>query len=188
MREMRKYRDYLIEELSDPEEAIAHLQIALEEYQKDGDTFVFLRALQSVIEAQGGNNELAPHVYLLRGFVYQLQKEYDCAIEDFTKAIELNPNYADAYYNRGLAYQSKGEVDRTIEDFTKAIELNPNYADAYYNRGLAYYDKGEHGRVIEDFTKVIELKPDDAIVYNNRGVAYSKKGEYDSALADFTRR
>ena len=60
MREMINYRDYLIKELSDPEEAIVYLEVSIEEYQKDGDTVAFLLALQSIAEAQAGNNELLP--------------------------------------------------------------------------------------------------------------------------------
>ena len=51
---MRKYRDYLIEELADREKAISYLQTALEEYQTDGDMPALLLALRSVVEAQGG--------------------------------------------------------------------------------------------------------------------------------------
>ena len=53
-RKMRKYRDYLIEELADREKAISYLQTALEEYQIDGDMPALLLALRSVVEAQGG--------------------------------------------------------------------------------------------------------------------------------------
>ena len=59
MRKMRNYHDYLMEELSDREEAIAYLEVVLEEYQKDGDTFGFLIGLRNVFEAQGGPNEFA---------------------------------------------------------------------------------------------------------------------------------
>ena len=69
MREMINYRDYLIEELSDPEEALVYLEVSQEEYQKDGDTVAFLIALQSIAEAQTGNNELLSQVYLLSGEV-----------------------------------------------------------------------------------------------------------------------
>ena len=58
MREMRNYRDYLIGILADHEEAVAYLEVSQEEYQKDGDTVAFLLALQSIAEAQVGNNEL----------------------------------------------------------------------------------------------------------------------------------
>ena len=144
MREMVKYRDYLIGILSDPEEATVYLEVSQEEYQKDGDTVAFLIALQSIAEAQVGNNELLSQVYLLGGEVHRSRGEYDWAIEDYDTVIELtnavikmNPNNVEAYIYRGLAYHHKGEYDHTIADFTKAIELKPNYAGTYYDRGVA---------------------------------------------------
>ena len=128
MRQMRKYRDYLIGILADTEEAIAYLQTSLEEYQKDGDTVAFLIALQSIAEAQAGNNELTAQVYLLSGGVHRSRREYDWAIEDYDTVIEMNPDNVEAYIHRGLAYHHKGEYDRAIRDFTKAIELKPNCA------------------------------------------------------------
>ena len=77
MRKMRKYRDYLIEELSDPEEAIVYLEVSIEEYQKDGDTVAFLIALQSIAEAQAGQNDLTSQVYLLNGGLIFSRREYD---------------------------------------------------------------------------------------------------------------
>lgn len=58
MREMKTYREYLIEVFTDREEAIAHLEVALEDYQTYGDRDVFLSLLQTVVEAQGGVSEL----------------------------------------------------------------------------------------------------------------------------------
>lgn len=71
MRKMRKYRDYLIETLQDPEEATAYLQVALEEYQADHDTAALLIALRSVAEAQGGLSELARRTRLNRQNLYR---------------------------------------------------------------------------------------------------------------------
>lgn len=60
MREMIKYRDYLIGILADPEEAIAYLQTSQQEYQKDGDAVAFLLVLQSIAEAQGEQKDSTP--------------------------------------------------------------------------------------------------------------------------------
>ena len=120
MREMIKYRDYLIGILSDPEEATVYLEVSIEEYQKDGDTVAFLLALQSIAEAQIGNNELLSQVYLLSGEVHRSRGEYDWAIEDYDAVIEMSPDNVEAYIYRGLAYHHKGKYDRAIEDFTKA--------------------------------------------------------------------
>ena len=59
MRKMRKYHDYLMEELSDRERAISYLQTALEEYRIDGDSVALHRALSQAVEAQGGVQEFA---------------------------------------------------------------------------------------------------------------------------------
>ena len=55
-----------------------------------------------------------------------VKNKLDRAIEDYTKAIELNPNYTDAYYNRSLVYNYKGDLDRALNDLNRAIQLNPN--------------------------------------------------------------
>ena len=123
MREMIKYHDYLIGILADYEEAVAYLETSQEEYQKDGDTVAFLLALQSIAEAQVGNNELLSQVYLLSGEVHRSRGEYDWATEDYDTVIKLtntvietDPNNAEAYIRRGRAYRYKGEYDRTIEE------------------------------------------------------------------------
>ena len=123
--------------------------------------------------------------YESRGIAYFGKDEYDNAIRDYNKAVELKPDNARAYRSRGDAYNNKGEYEQSIQDYDKAIELKPDDATIYLNRGNAYNDKGEHERAIQDYDKAIELKPDDAGAYLNRGVAYNRKGEYDEAIQDY---
>jgi tetratricopeptide (TPR) repeat protein len=111
--------------------------------------------------------------------------EFEAAIADYTKAIEMKPDDAKAYFNRGAAYSAKGDMDLAIANYTKAIEMKPDDADAYFNRGNAYSAKGDKDLAIADYTKAIEIKPDDAEAYFNRGNAYSAKGDKDLAIADY---
>jgi DNA-binding phage protein len=59
MERLRTWREFLIEKLADPEEALGYLQVSLEEYLVDGDTSFFLKGLRNVVEAQGGISEIA---------------------------------------------------------------------------------------------------------------------------------
>jgi tetratricopeptide (TPR) repeat protein len=114
-------------------------------------------------------------------------RNYDGSIENFTKAIQLNPNNAEYYYDRGVAYFEKFAFDQAIKDFTKAIELNSDYTNAYFNRGIIYDRKGDYDEAIKNFTKVIELEPDKAKAYLNRGAIYGSKKDPDKAIIDFSR-
>jgi len=132
--------------------------------------------------------EKSPHdkafAYNSRGLSYYYKGDFDRAIEDFDKALELDPNYPGAYYSRGLSYYYKGDFDRAIEDFDKALELDPNYPGTYNSRGLSYYYKGDFDRAIEDFDKALELDPNYPGTYYNRGLSYYYKGDFDRAIED----
>jgi tetratricopeptide (TPR) repeat protein len=70
---------------------------------------------------------------------YQWKRDYDKAIEYFTKAINLKPDYASFYYRRGEAYYKKGDYDKAIEDFTKAINLEHDNEYSYYGGAVYAY-------------------------------------------------
>ncbi|MDD5585165.1 MAG: tetratricopeptide repeat protein [Candidatus Omnitrophica bacterium] len=130
------------------------------------------------------DSSLLAQAALYNGIVYLDKQMYDAAVTEFTKAIELNPHFTEAYYNRGLVHAKEGSFDKTIADYTKAIENNPRDADIYYNRGFTYYRKGSIDEAIIDYTKAIEISPNQADVYYNRALLYISKKEYDKAWDD----
>ena len=84
-------------------------------------------------------------------------KDYMGAIQDYSKAIEINPNYAFAYNNRGNAKHRLQDYREAIQDYTKAIELNPNFGKAYLGRGTAKILLGQKDSGCLDFSKAGEL-------------------------------
>ena len=137
---------------------------------------VFIEKEQNLAEA-----------YSNRGIAYAKLNKYERAIEDFSKAIALNPDDAEAYYNRGIAYAKLNKHERAIEDYGKAIALNPNYAEAYNNRGVAYAKLNKYERAIEDYDETIKLNPNYAAAYNNRGAAYAESNQHERAIKDYDR-
>ena len=70
-----EYKDWMDDYLSDPEEARAYLDVAIEEYEEDGDLEAFLLALRNVADAQGGLGELAKRTGLNREHLYRALSE-----------------------------------------------------------------------------------------------------------------
>ena len=149
----------------------------------------FVDAMQSQTDSSSGTSEkeLRAELAFQQGNFLMTLRQIDKAIEAYSRAIELNPNYAYAYNNRGIAYGQKGEFDRAIADFDKAIEISSRYAEAYSNRGVAYSGKGEFDRAIEDYNTAIELNPNYADAYNNRGSTYRSQGEFDHAIVNYAK-
>jgi len=123
-------------------------------------------------------------IYNNRGFAYCEIGQYDQAISDFSKAIEINPRFAPAYNNRGAAYLYTAQYDQAISDLSKAVEIDPRLANAYNNRGWAYIKMEQYDEAVSDFDKTIEIDPRLAEAYFYRAVVHSLLEEYDKALLD----
>ena len=114
-------------------------------------------------------------------------------IEAYTRAIELNPKYAEAYYNRGIAYEQEGQYDRAIEDFNKAIAFDPKNEDAYRARGNSYHKAGYLERARSDFLKACELdnikvkagELDNITALICMGNAYFDTDQFDKAIETY---
>ncbi len=87
------------------------------------DTDASITACTQILQAPSETASDRAIAYYIRGGAYQGRGDSEDAIADYTKAIEINPRYADAYAGRGIVYQAKGETDSAISDYTKAIEI-----------------------------------------------------------------
>lgn len=118
----------------------------------------------------------------------KLQKRFfNGAISDYNRAIELDPEYKQAFNHRGLAKFYLNDFNSAIRDYDRALEIDPKFIEAYYNRGLAYYGAKDYSAAISDFDKVIEMESKDANSYFMRGLAktYLPTTPRSSACEDF---
>jgi len=102
-------------------------------------------------------------LYNNRGQARIINHDDGGALEDFDKAIELNPSASAPYNNRGVIYSDRKEYDRAIADFAKAIELNATKPFAFQGRGLAYWKKGDLEHAATDYKKALSLNPPDKL-------------------------
>ncbi|MFB2937866.1 tetratricopeptide repeat protein [Aerosakkonemataceae cyanobacterium BLCC-F154] len=133
------------------------------------------------------NNEMQMSAQeFFRAGVEQMQRQnYLEAVQDFSKAIDLNQNFSAAFSNRCLAYLQLGEYESAIEDCSQTVNLNPQNTEAFLNLGLAYYKLGNYQAAIANYHQVIKLNPTDFRAYYNRALAETDRQNYQDALADY---
>ena len=123
-------------------------------------------------------------VYFNRGKEFENARDWDRAIIEFTRAININPNYWEAYSFRGICYYWKKEHDQSLADYTAALRIVPNNHIIVNNVGSYYNTTGDSERAIVQFNEAIRINPNFSDAYRNRGDAYRMLGDYDKAISD----
>jgi len=126
-----------------------------------------------------------PNAYFINfgiGEAWQELGKLEEAIEAYTKALAIKPDYAEAYSNMGAALADQGKPEEAIEVYNKALAIKPDYAEAYSNMGNALKEQGMLEEAIEAYTKALAIKPDYAEAYSNMGVALADQGKLEEAI------
>ncbi len=168
--------------------ALASAQSAPGDLTSCGDTDAdkSIAACTVLLGSNGQPDDTRAKAFTYRGFSYLKKNQFDGAIEDFTRAIGLDPENAWALANRGNAYFNKREYDAAMQDYDAALRLNPvGYATLFYGRGSIYNANGDAAHAIEQFDAAIRLQPEFPEAFNNRGVAYFNNGQFGQAIGDY---
>ena len=121
--------------LLDKENDIDHL-MEIKILNNRGKCLIFLNRYEEAIDTYKKINLLKEDAknFLKIGVCYYNKKNIDEAINNYNKAIELNPNYTEAYFNKGICLSNQQKKEEAIEVFNKAIEIANNDAELYLNR------------------------------------------------------
>jgi len=180
-------------------------------WQKKGDTVKALADFEKALELNPGNTKASHYRTLLmdktdgkaataktgshlkaeewfeEGLAKSKGGDYSQAIADFTVALDIAPEYTDAYIQRGIAWDKQEDFDRAIPDYDQALNLDPDAEKVYIYRGIAWDKKGDYDQAIADYNEALKRTPDNAKVLKYRGFAWDKKGDYTQAIEDYTK-
>ena len=111
----------------------------------------------------------------------------DKAVDAFKKALSIQPNNADAYYNLGNVLHKQGKLEEAVEAYKKLISIKPDNAEAYLNIGNVLHEQGKLEEAVSNYNKAISIKPEYADAYNNLGNALKNQGKLEEAIEAYNK-
>lgn len=132
-----------------------------------------------------GPNFIFVKYYYYSGYLKHNSKNLNGAIEDYTKAIDLDKTHATSYISRGSAYMDLKKYNEAISDYSKSINLKPGEALSYAYRGRGFYEIGNLEKAIIDLDKSINLDKSLGCAYLNRSlIKYTELKDYSGGCED----
>lgn len=148
-------------------------------------------------------------IYLVMGRVNLDRGAYDQAVKEFEKALEFDPQYADAHYGLGLAYEKNKEIGKAAAEYKQANKIKPNFLEAkrdfervfgkiqkalkekpnepstHFELAMANLGMGNVDEAIEGLKEAIKRKPGFVLAHYNLGQAYEKKSKVEEAKNEY---
>ena len=138
-------------------------------------------AIQKLLESFPGRYYL--HFFL--GLVLEYRGEARAALEEFHRALELNPRHIDMasiHTHIGVCLKDMGDYGGAIKALEQAREFDPNLKEIYNILGFCYFKLKKHEQSIEQFEKALEIDPGSAIDYANIGSNLREMGHKKEAI------
>ncbi len=154
----------------DLKEAQKHIDNAIKTYPQNAEFLLrrgilnnkkgqFDKAVEdfTAVLAMNTTSDIQVQVYLNLGASKLILEEFNTALENYNKALELSPRNPSIFNYRGYTNYKLNYFADAINDYNNAIDLDPNNATSYYNRGMAYFKSSEKAKACVDFHKSCSL-------------------------------
>jgi len=119
------------------------------------------------------------------GIVYESQKRFSEALQEYQKASVLAPEHLPARHRLAGLYENTGEFKKAYEEYQKLLVWDAGNADIYNRLGMLFLKMGKPDDAISFFHQAILLKQDFAVAYHNLGVTYAAKKQFENAMAAY---
>lgn len=139
----------------------------------------------TVVIESGREPKVRAAAFARRGIGHDRNGDTDKAFNDYSRAIELDPNQSGAVLQRGLIYAKRGQYDMALADYRRAIELQPSSL-GYQLRAEVYNRQGDYDRALKEYDQAVKLDPTRIMAIMGRAEVYKNKGEIARALDSLT--
>lgn len=121
--------------------------------------------------------------YKNRGnYLAREMNEYDAAINDYNKCLEINPNNAPVLSNRGNVYGLLKDYKSSIRDYSLSLKIDNSNIEAFVNRGLTYLITGEYNKALLDFKAAELIDSSNVMVKSNIALSYLNLKDYQKSV------
>ena len=131
------------------------------------------------VEAQPG--ESASDL-IIRGIALRGQKKYDDALKLFERAVQLDPNSANAWFNVGYSHDAVGDFPQALVAWDRAINLDRDNAAAWTNKGSTLLKLQRYQEALDAFMTAIRIKDTYVFAWNGKGIALKELGRAEEAI------
>lgn len=121
------------------------------------------------------------------GWRYYRKGDFEKAVKNLERAVELDSKDLGAHFNLALSYKEINLMGKAEEEFKKVVELDPSHKLALFHLGKMYYEQKRYDEAIEQLSHAVKSDPASADAAFFLGKAYEKKGYIDEALAAYER-
>ena len=159
---------------TDPTFALAFARLAvvnIMKYRLQSDPR-WLKQAEAYARRAAELDDHVPFTYAVLGQIHELTGNHDLAIQEFQRALDLDPRDADAIAGLASSYRNSGRNAAAEAAYIKAAALRPTDWKGYNDLGIFYERTGLPHKAIAQFNRALELTPDNSWVYANLGMAY----------------
>ena len=111
--------------------------------------------------------------------------QLDAALQSYTRALDLNPDFAEAHCNLGATFADLGQLDAAVQCYRRALAINPDFAEAHGNLGSALRGLGQLQEAAASYALALAAKPDFADAYYNLAITLKDLGQLEAAVHNY---
>ena len=146
--------------------------------------------LQDVVERTSALVEHFPQavaLFNILGAANAGLRRLEAAIENYHRALQIKPDFAEVHSNLGNVLKEKGDLTAALASYHRALRIKPDLAEVHSNLGNALNERGDLTAAIESYNRALQIKPDFAEAHSNLGNVLREKGDLSASIESYNR-